>query len=609
MNSTSQTIGVGRQFQEFYRGLSFQQANILLNDCIYELSGAWKFLASLRPDLPILVVLHGFSGVPIAFARHFPRVDIWGFNQNEAGMFIELAEFKSLANCRVCRDTHEIEGPYGMILWLPTRHAINERHGDSRLVQAMAHLHPQGELWLAYCYKPHWSSPLSSLRHLVRLLKSRQQQASREKIRLLSLNEPIPHQSLLETLAAKIVAGANGQFSLKQMNHLGIMPHWSAPTQIAPLPSFQTRGEKPVENGQLLRALEQKKLLETSHALAQFSSTAVSPFISRLLNELARREPGSHFHLNHYRVLAGGKVQIDARWEKRAGEQSVFIKLPLVPFAEARLRKQSETLHYLHQRGLSSPHISFAPENQKIFPKILAQGEFEKQAYFLESRIRGAPLSRLSVPDEFFRKVCDRLFSFWHEVQTRCGAFVDIDRDKFEQIFRQPLRQLARWIQPSRRHDIILQQLENFFAGQFAGQRVFLGLVHGDFSTKNILANPKSFELSGIIDWDIAGRESIPLLDVLHFFVRLDPASFRDAPPQIAMRLIRADSHALHWIYLQRALAKFGYDQKILPAVVAYYWMQRLQVYLDSPKYLDTQFMRRHVYNILDFFAETILKK
>jgi hypothetical protein len=394
------------------------------------------------------------------------------------------------------------------------------------------------------------------------------------------------------------------------MNHLGIIPHWTAPAQIAPLPSLRARHDKTAEQP-ALRILEQKKFLETHHALAHLGFAAIPSFVSRLLEILARRESGSFFQMKNYRILAGGKVQIDARWKKKAGEQSVFIKLPLVPFAAARLRKQSEILHDLQHRDgwrrFDAATLPFSPA--KAFPQILAQGEFEKQPYFLESRIKGAPLGRLEVPNGNFRQVCDALFSFWHEVQTRCGQVVKVDQGKFDQIFRQPLRQLIDWAQLRRPYDAILRRLEDFFAEQFFGERVFLGLVHGDFSTKNILAHPKTFALSGIIDWDMAARESIPVLDVLHFFVRLDPGSFQDAPPQIAMRLIKSDSRDFHWPYLQQALAKFEYEEKFLPAFVACYWAQRLQVYLESPKYLDSQFMQRHVYDILDFFAETILKK
>jgi len=613
MSTPTHAAGVGQKFHELYRRLSRHQANVLLDDCIYELPAAWKFLTPLQAALPILIVLHGFSGMPLAFARHHRRVDVRGFNHAEADLFIELAQFKNLSNYRLCRDAHEIEGPYGLILWLPTRHAVEARHEDDWLLQAMTHLHQDGELWLAHCYKPDWHDPMNRLRRIMRRLKSREYETLPATVRLLQLAEPIPHQSLLESLTTKIAAQSPGQSRLRQINHLGIVPHWSAPAQIAPLPPSPLRHEKSVENGQLLRTLEPKKLFETYHALAHFGRQAWAPFISRLLDELAQREPGSLFQLNHYRVLAGGKVQIDARWKKPAGMQYLFIKLPLVHFAEARLRKQNAILRYLYRhaglRRLDMTPFGFAKTVQRVFPQILAQGEFEKQAYFLESRIKGAPLSRLNVPPEKFRRICDTLFSFWRAVQMRCGTFADINDRKFDQIFRQPLQQFMQWAQPPRQYDAIWRRLEDFFAAQFGGQRLFLGLVHGDFSTKNILANPKSFELNGIIDWDISARESIPALDVLHFFVRLDPGSFRDAPARIAMRLIQAEAPAWHWPYLRKALDEFEYDPKLLPAVVAYYWVQRLQIYLDSPKYLDTQFMQRQVYDMLDFFNAAILKK
>lgn len=610
MSAHNHTVGIGQQFHALYHGLSRHQASALLNDCIYELPAAWKFLTALRADLPVLVVLHGFSSVPLAFARHLSRVDIWGFNPTEIDLFNEVAQFKKLSNYRICRHAQEIAGPYGLLLWVPTRHAVESRHEDEWLMQTLTHLHPEGELWLSHCYKPNWRDPMNRLRRIMRRLKSPEYETLPMAVRLLQLAEPIPHQSLLETLTTKITVRANGLAPLRQMNHFGIVPHWSAPAQIAPLPVSPTKMSEP---NQRLRILEQKKLFETYHALAHFSAAPAPPFLSRLLSELTARESGSSFQLNHYRVLAGGKVQIDARWKRQRGEQSVFIKLPLIPFAAARLRKQNTMLRHLYRnkalRQFDMTLFPFAQTVQRAFPQILAQGEFEGQPYFLESRIKGAPLSRLNVPNEVFRKVCDTLFAFWQGVQACCGAALEVDERKFDQIFRQPMQRLVQWAETPPQYETTWRRLEDFFIAQFGGQRLFFGLVHGDFSTKNILAHHQSFELSGIIDWDIAARESIPALDVLHFFVRRDPGSFREAPARIAMRLIQAPPSALHWPYLNQALDKFGYDRTLLPAVAVYYWVQRLQIYLDSPKYLDTAFMQRHLYEMLDFFNTTILKR
>ncbi len=610
MTVPNYTAGVGQKFHELYRQLSRHQGNALLNDCMYELPAAWKFLSALRNDLPMLVVLHGFSSVPLAFARHLPRVDIWGFNQAEAELFQELAQFKNLSNYRFCNAVREIAGPYSLLLWVPTRQAVDSRREDDWLVQALTQLHADGELWLTHCYKPNWRDPMNRLRRIMRRLKSREYETLPPQVRLLQLTEPIPHQSLLEPLTAKLAARGNGHAPLRQINHFGIVPHWSAPAQIAPLTASPEIKREP---GPHLRILEQKKLFETYHALANFGATPASSFLARLLHELQARDPGSSFQLNHYRILAGGKVQIDARWKKTRNEQSVFIKLPLIPFAAARLCKQNAMLRHLYRnqelRRFDMAPFAFAKTVQRVFPQILAQGEFEGQPYFIESRIKGAPLSRLNVPHAALRKVCDTLFAFWHGVQACCGAGVEVEARKFDQIFRQPVQRLAQWAKTPPPYEGIWQRLEDFFAAQFGGQRLFFGLVHGDFSTKNILAHHQSFELSGIIDWDIAERESIPALDVLHFFVRLDAGSFREAPARIAMRLIQAAPSAWHWPYLRNALDKFGYDRKLLPAIAVYYWVQRLQIYLDSPKYLDTAFMQRHLYEMLDFFNATVLKK
>ncbi len=600
-----------RRFNALYRRLSRPQANALFNDCINELSAAWKFLTALRADLTMLVVARGFSGIPLAFARHLSRVDVLGFNQQEADLFRELAQLKNLPNCRLCTTVEELQGPYGLILWLPTRIAASTHDEQECLRQTIAHIHQQGELWVAHCNESGWIQPLQRLKRAVRYLKSRNREPVSTSIRLLPLTEPMPSRRWLEELMARFAVQQNGWTSFARTDPFGVVSDWSAPTQIAPLGLTQSSPMKAVETGHAFRALEQSKLSEAHYTLTRFRMEVIPPFISRLFEALEQTEPGSDIQPQHFHVLAGGKVQIDALWKRRIGEQAFFLKLPLVPFAEARLRNQCELLAYLLsqevRRRLESLPQPAHP--QRLFPEIFSQGEFEKQAYFLESHLEGAPLSRLQVPPTVFPKICYTLFSFWHQVQACCGEPVHIDRGRFQQLFQQPLSRLAEWAQPPQPYQDILLKLEHFFAGHFGEQRIYLGLVHGDFSLKNILADPKTFELSGIIDWDIAARQSIPLLDVLHFFVRLDPDSFRAVPPKIAIRLIQSDTQALHWPYLQAAMTEFGYEKKTLPAVVAYYWLQRLQIYVDSPTHLATHFMQRQFYEILDFFNNTILEK
>jgi hypothetical protein len=608
---------VGQQFQELYRRLSRDQANALLNDCIYELSAAWRFLTSLTAPWPMLVVLHGFSGVPLAFARHLRRVDVLGLNQQEMALFEELATFKNLTNYRLLRQPEEMNGPYGAIVWLP---AAVESQNNTRLLQAISHLHPQGELWLAHTHTSNWRGFLNRLKAIAAVLKSRngrhEQQPS--PIRLFPTLAPMPDQShlngVLAQLTSQMPAAKNVQPAAQRVDYLGIIPDWSSPTLLAPLPSSGRRNGAHAENagaGSRLKTLTRKKGAEANHALARVGRQVSAPFFVRLLSHLEQSRIDGHIQPNRFRVLAGGKVQIDARWKKPEGEPAFFIKLPLVPFAEARLRKQSEMLAHLQsremQRRIESQPMLQHVYRQRIFPQMLAQGEFEKQAYFVESRVKGMPLSRLRISKESLRKFCDVLFLFWHRMQLCCGKHVKIDDERFEQLFQAPLQRLAEWAQPPQRYQEIMQRLGDFFASRFAGKRISLSLVHGDFSTKNILAHPQNLELSGIIDWDMALKQSLPLLDVLHFFIRLDPGSFRESPPVIALRLIEPDARASHWPYFQAAMEKFDCGEGTLTAVVAYYWLQRLQVYLDSPKNLDAQFMQRHFYAILDLFEETVL--
>ncbi len=53
-----------------------------------------------------------------------------------------------------------------------------------------------------------------------------------------------------------------------------------------------------------------------------------------------------------------------------------------------------------------------------------------------------------------------------------------------------------------------------------SGKECFLTVSHGDYGYGNILLNPRSGELTGVIDWDTGRKDDFPGIDYLNLAVQ-----------------------------------------------------------------------------------------
>jgi len=299
-------------------------------------------------------------------------------------------------------------------------------------------------------------------------------------------------------------------------------------------------------------------------------------------------------------VLPGGKVQIRLDRGEADSSAAALLKLPLVPYAESRLRDNADNLIRLAQTS------GIATEHRRLFPILLADGDFESQSYYLESFVNGRAMADFMHASSYRPDPIGQVVSFWLDLQSRLVRPVKVTDTIFTSLFVDFMHRLQEWLQVDEDCRSRLQRMLDYWYERFAGRDIGVGLVHGDFSPKNLLVDPHTQNVTGLIDWDLADFFSIPLLDVLHFFVRLDGRSFRDPSPAIALRLGTEDE-GLHRVYFHIGTKRFGYRPDDWPAIIMFYWLYRQRGYFGSAKVLDQKFLRRQFYDMLDLFESHVL--
>lgn len=568
------------RFTQFYLTLPDNLGADLINDGIYELPGAWKFFTRLPAGKSALVYCSGLTAVPLAFARHLRRVEVAGLNAEEAEILSELARLKQLDNLDVLPALAAITGPYDQIIVLASVREFfsGQLAAFAERVQATA---TGEEEWLLLVRAAGVPALANWSKRILRRLLGRGTPAG--AVRLCLRNSPALSREQVAAIFPTLVQLVRAE--------LHVSPNFMRPKGI----SCDIDG----------RALHSARAAAESGAgrllIAGKAASATSSFLSRLLQHLSPAGESGWQARGPGRVLSGGKVQMELWRQTQAAPQHALLKLPLIASAEKRLQENAITLARLHQaEGLT-------PEQRRLFPVTLAAGKFEQQMFQLESFLPGRSLDLLPAAVAQDPVLIHQILHCWLGIQEKFLRPVLVDDAIFRRLFLEVLEAVQEWLALAPEVRRRLQRLVDYWRRQFGGRTLACGLVHGDFSLKNVMIAPASREITGLIDWDLADFFSLPTMDVLHFFIRLDSRSFREVPPVIALRLIKS-SAGLPPRHFNEVAERFGYQPADWPGVVMLYWLHRQRGYLGSPKNLNARFVRRQFHQVLELFEREILR-
>lgn len=161
-------------------------------------------------------------------------------------------------------------------------------------------------------------------------------------------------------------------------------------------------------------------------------------------------------------------------------------------------------------------------EWRAFLPKLVAQGEIAGQTYVVEQALSGRMADTLvSDPGARVRMQIAAAATIG-QLHRRTASSVVVDTSVLDRWINQPLRLIRRLI-PSlsntSRNDGALHRLATELNRALAGRTLSVSWIHGDFWPRNVLVSPDGAMLTGIVDWDRAAPEELPLHDLLHLLV------------------------------------------------------------------------------------------
>ena len=149
-----------------------------------------------------------------------------------------------------------------------------------------------------------------------------------------------------------------------------------------------------------------------------------------------------------------------------------------------------------------------------------------------------------------------------------------------------------------------LNQLEQLLHSQIAGRELPFAWTHGDFWPGNLLIDSAKGAISGIVDWDRASADQIPLHDLLHLLAYTRKLQRRS---ELGEEIVSYLLPAAFGKY-ERSLVKEAINQLDLPtsvdffrAITLLYWLRFAATNLSRyPAFQrDSRWLKHNVFLVL----------
>jgi hypothetical protein len=237
------------------------------------------------------------------------------------------------------------------------------------------------------------------------------------------------------------------------------------------------------------------------------AAPAARTFVERLCDHLSG-EPFSGSRLLHYYVRPKGVVVLVL--ESQAG--GWIVRLPLEPRAADTCSRHHRALETM----VGDSRLSL--ELRTLFPKPLAEGRLDGQAYFAESALTGCS-GRLYYTKR--RRRYDRAVAntaaVLFELRRATERPIRVDEREYVRLCGAWLAELGAIVAPDLR--ATLEQIEGLLRDRLLGATLPLGWFHGDLDFANLLFAPGD-RVSGILDFELFDDRGLPLLDLMVFLSR-----------------------------------------------------------------------------------------
>jgi aminoglycoside phosphotransferase (APT) family kinase protein len=191
------------------------------------------------------------------------------------------------------------------------------------------------------------------------------------------------------------------------------------------------------------------------------------------------------------------------------GNQEIVIRIPSDPGTRFRHMINHAALQDL--QGLSDEVVA-------TLPLPLAAAETYGQVFYVETATSGRPVVRADVMDESRSAALLSEASRWlASFQTQTVQRQVVRAEELQRLVEKPFGVASAYLSRELTADEI-RKLSDYLLHALGDEELPICTAHGDFSVDNVRIDD-SGNFSGVFDWDLSKKRSLPLTDLLYFLV------------------------------------------------------------------------------------------
>ncbi|HTS17294.1 MAG TPA: methyltransferase domain-containing protein [Verrucomicrobiae bacterium] len=470
-----------------------------------ETRAAWQFLLHLPENASVLDIGCGWGNLSLSLARNFAAVYALDIMPERAVIASIRAREAGLPNVTALAGGNAPHLPFpdesldvvvlnGVLEWVPVSYpnVSDPREAQLRLLRDIVRvLKPDGQLYvgienrIGYGYflgKPDEHSRLKFATLLPRSWANRYSRAKRHE----------PYRTYTYTWRGyrqllRDAGFANSRFYCP-------FPEYREFNELIDLddPQNLARALQPTSflgrlGMQLCKRVNVFREFAPSYSIVASKIHGSDRFIDRLLH--------------HVNVSASddGHLRVTRTAATLLFTPNAVIRLPLTERARQRMDIEADNL-----RALRS-------EPQPLVPDLITEGRFQRQSYLVTRALPGVPGATLARRPRNLPAILRQAAEFITEFHRKTSVEHTGSDEWLQQNFDWLVDYVAT-LGPD------IAELKTQIRHDLLGSRVLTVTAHGDFSLQNLLFDPRSQRLTGVVDWDLTDTNGWPGRDLLHLF-------------------------------------------------------------------------------------------
>lgn len=256
-----------------------------------------------------------------------------------------------------------------------------------------------------------------------------------------------------------------------------------------------------------------------------------------------------------------------------------------------------------HYAALTALHRDPRLEGwREILPEPLTAGTIASRFYLAERALPGGQAQDLLAYPTLRRRMQHDAARAIGELHRRTARSVVVDARLLERWVAQPLSRIRHlWLLGGGAYHKAIDRLSHELHEALLGRELAVSWIHGDLWPGNLLVQPASGELTGIVDWDMAAPDELPTHDLLHLLLYTRSLVQRRDLGEIVRAQIESPTWERHEAELLAALAPRRGDALPERILVLLYWLRHIASNLvQSPHYaLHPLWIRKNIQEVL----------